>query len=304
MPSDWRSLRTTAQRASTFGALRHRCRARDLVSLALVALTFATLACAAPACAGHNVPYVDPPRPRVNVYLNAPFVGLAPGTIGHAQVDVRTATGYSLGVPVLWRSNHPEIVGVQPTGLRTADLFYHHAGRAVLTASAAGVSASTIMYTGPIPRAARLRVLPEHANIRQNNLVRLKAFPYDSLNRLQPSLWVQWSWSDSSSIRFRSVPAWGEVVLAAVKPGCVRVTATLDSIKATSVVKIGTLAIAREKGSRFRRGIERSRPANRPYDVTCSRTWHAEPCSTRCRHGLRHSKRCWRRVRMGRLEVH
>jgi len=198
------------------------------------------LACATLACAGNGVPYVDPPRPGVSVYLTAPFVGLAPGTIGHAQVDVRTAMGYILGVPVLWRSDHPEIVGVQPTGPRTADLFYHHPGRAVLTASAAGTSASTILYTGPIPRAVRLRVRPERASTRPHEMIRLKVFPYDSTKQLKPSMWARWSWSDSSLVRFVGVPGWGELILEALRPGCVRVTATLDSITATSVVRIGS----------------------------------------------------------------
>ena len=201
------------------------------------------LACAALACAGHStpvieVPYTVPP-PRANVFVNAPFVGLAPGTTGHAQAQVRDATGHILKDSVRWRSSHPEFVAVKPTGPGTADLFYLRPGRAVLTASAAGASASTILYTGPIPPAASLRVLPEQANIRPDDLIRLKAFPYDSLKQLKPSLWVRWSWSDSSRVHFFGVPDYGEIILAAVKTGCVRVTATLDSITATSLVKIG-----------------------------------------------------------------
>jgi hypothetical protein len=101
------------------------------------------------------------------------------------------------------------------------------------------MSASAILYTGRISPAVTLRVLPQQASIRPDDLIRLKAFPYDSMKQLKPSVWVLWSWSDSSSVRFAGVPGWGELILAALKPACVRVTATVDSVKASSVVKIG-----------------------------------------------------------------
>ena len=179
------------------------------------------------------------PPPHTYVFLGAPFVGLPPGTIGNAHAQVRDATGHILKDSVRWRSSHPEFVDVKPTGPSTADLFYRRPGRAVLTASAAGASAATILYTGPIPAATSIRVLPERASIRPDDMIRLKVFPYDSAKQLKPSMWARWSWSDSSLVLFVAAPDYGELVLAALKPGCVRVTATLDAIKATSLVKIG-----------------------------------------------------------------
>jgi hypothetical protein len=196
------------------------------------------LACASQSTPVIEVPYVMPP-PHTYVFLTAPFVGLAPGTTGHAQAQVRDATGHILKDSVRWRSSGPAFVEVKSTGPGTADLFYRRPGRAVLTASAAGASASTLLYTGPIPLAASLRVLPERASIRPDDMIRLKLFPYDSAKQLKPSMWARWSWSDSSLVRFVGVPDWGELILTALKPGCVRVTAALDSIKATSLVKIG-----------------------------------------------------------------
>lgn len=178
-------------------------------------------------------------RRAVSINLTAPFVALAPGTIGHAQVDVRDSTGRILTGPVRWKSSRPDVVEVRRVSDRAVDLLYQRPGRAVFSATAAGTTDAVILYVGRLPRTATIRLHPERLTVQANDFIRVRAALYDSSGQRKPALWVRWAWSDSTRVRLVGVPDGGAVILKALEPGCVTITATEDSVVARGQLKIG-----------------------------------------------------------------
>lgn len=225
-------------------ALTHPRWTRSLRLLAFVSGLAWLLSAQATPCAGQDtLVSVDPivwPRPPISIFVLTPSEGQEPGTVAHIYATARDLNGRTLHVPIQWHSSHPEVVTVRRTSDSTADLVFRRKGRAMLTVTAAGTSTWAILYGGPIPSAARLHILPDAATIQPGDLILLQAQAYDSLSRLKPALWTRWSWTDSTRIRFFGVPREGEIILRAVKPGCVRVLASLERTTASTMLGIST----------------------------------------------------------------
>ncbi len=130
--------------------------------------------------------------------------------------------------PIRWQSSRPRVVAVEHDGSATGLT----PGRATLTASVRGASASLDVRVLPNAGLAKLRLRPSRPAVRQGDVIAFTAEGLDGAGRQVPGLRPTWSFAPGDG----QLDADGRFV--AYRPGSYTVTASLGRRAASTTVTV------------------------------------------------------------------